>query len=802
MENTNDEKIRNGINTFLKVMLGRHDKDCFNGKFLEVRLIAKEGYPQQIFLPTGICDLDRRLADIVEQAAEGRKNVYVGLALRDNNRTGRDQDCSIITMLVVDYDELGGVKIKDIKDDLEREQARVNLLERLQNETDYPPSMIVDSGHGYHAYYALDAVVNVRATNEAIKRKLKWLSCRYPEAPGDPAMMRLSQPIRLPGSFNVKNPNEPRPCQVIECHPERVYAFDDLPEADVKGVLKLMPHRVPKTPNCDFPVWECAFLRWMMEHPAEQTYLLWMAAASTLAYLGEEGRKIFHALSEKYVGYSESETDGLFDEMLASQERGIGPVTYAKLAEFGFWESDSTDYPSPAVYIKRLWQNHMLPKMGIGYDEETGKVTFNPNTFTEDFLEENQIVLHDGSMFYQYQDGVFQPVSELGLTRRIRDAFQSVKKGLYRSWMGTAGVEMLKIAAPEVKQMDTHKQLLNLANGMLDTNNFKLLPHSPDYFSTVQIPLSYEPTAQCARFEQFVDEIMDGDRTRIQVLQELVGYLLTAETIIHKAFFLHGEGSNGKSLLLEIVAMLVGPENVSNLTLQDLENPFRRSSLIGKTVNIATENEINGRGFNSQYFKAIVSGDRIQVERKYENSTSLAPICKLVFAVNNLPYSADKTHGLYRRILILPFERRFEGKLADKHLKETLKNELSGIMNWALIGLQRLRQQDYEFTSSAAINNAVECYRKEQNPLLDYMVEMIEVTKKEERVLKTKMLEKYRIWCQCNGLGDTVKMSPQKFWNTFRSNCKELGLPYEMKVSNGVRYLSGLRFKHTDFQSF
>ena len=192
--------------------------------------------------------------------------------------------------------------------------------------------------------------------------------------------------------------------------------------------------------------------------------------------------------------------------------------------------------------------------------------------------------------------------------------------------------------------------------------------------------------------------------------------------------------------------------------------------MIGKTANIATENEISSKGFNSQYFKSIVSGDRIQVERKYENALSYAPICKLVFAVNNLPYSPDKTHGLFRRMLIIPFDRRFDGKQADKHLKDKLVVELPGIFNWALVGLKRLRDHDYEFTESAVINNAINHYIQDQNPMLDYMAEMIDQAGENDRVAKTAVIQGYYFWCRRNGLGDVMKTSPQKFWAIFKGN--------------------------------
>ena len=791
--------FRKDIRAFLAVMLPKPNVELdLRNHYLEVRLIGKEGEPQRFFLDVTGIGLEARLAEIVEQAAERRKNVYVGLALRDNNKSGKAQDCSMLTLLVVDYDEIDGVKIKDIEDHSEREAARQKILERLRSETEYAPTMIVDSGHGYHAYYALDKVVDVRAVAEAIKRKSKWLAARYTECPGDPAMLKISQPIRLPGSFNVKNPNEPRPCKIVEYHPERVYAFSDIPEAEAKPVPKQRALQVAKSSKVgqsQYPIWDCAFLQWMRQYPAKQTYPLWLAAASTLAYFAEEGRQPFHELSHNYSGYSEAEADAMFDKMLASRQQGIGPITYAKIAECGFHQKDNTDAASPAIYIEQLWQTKTLAEMGYKSGENGEKYSFNPNLLADYSLKKNKLCIYAGNGFYQYEDGLWRKIREDQIKRWIREQFQDVKKDLYRCSFGDKAVEMLKLAADQVEKMDEQKHLLNLKNGMFDIDAFELLPHSSQHYSTVQIPLEYNPNAKCDRFENFVDEIMDGDQERVKVVQEMVGYLLTAETIIHKAFFLLGAGANGKSLLLDIVTTLVGQDNVSNLTLQDLERPFSRANLIGKTVNIATENEVSGKGFNSQYFKAIVSGDRIQVEKKYEPSTSYSPICKLVFAVNNLPYSPDKSHGLHRRMFILPFNRCFEGENADKHLQKKLLGELAGILNWALIGLKRLREQEYEFTVSSVVNEAVDSYKVEQNPMLEFMKGWLVKSGPEERISRREIMAKYQNWCQENAHSDAVKMSAQRFWTTFKASCKEVGLPCEPQISNGERYFKKLAFK-------
>lgn len=764
-------------------------------QYVEVRLVSPLKKPKRYFLPIE-SDMEARLQEIIDEAKQNVCNIYIGIALRDTDKSGKDQDCSWLTFLVVDYDEVDGVKIKDIEEMAEREAARKKVLTRIQDETELPPTMIVDSGNGFHVYLALDRPVNIRKNADAIKRKVKWLAGRYSDIPGDLALLRISQPIRLPGSLNFKNPASPLPCHVLAYYPERIYTFADIPEAKLTLLSKRKAMRQvtqSKKEAAEYQFESCAFIRWMIEHPEEQTYDLWFAAANILAYFGEKGRKAFHRLSCGYHGYSEEETEELFNKSLQAYQQGIGPITYDKLAQKGFDERDDTEAASPAIYIKEQYQEQKLSDMGLSYDKK-GKLHFNPNVFADYIMKTDEMAIQEGTMFYQYEGGVWVPLPEYKIRRKIRVFIQEAKENVYRNYMAKDAIEMLRDAVPEMPETNKHKNLVNLLNGMLDMNTLKLCSHDSAYYSTVQIPIAYDDNAKCERFEKFVDEVMESDMERMQVLQELVGYILSSSMVIQKGFFLFGEGSNGKSLLLDLVTMLVGRENVSNLSLQDLENPFQRASLIGKAVNIATENEINPKGFNSQYFKAVISGDGIQVDRKHKDPVNISPTCKFIFAVNNLPYSPDRSHGLYRRIFILPFNRRFDGKEADKYLKQKLIAELPGILNWALAGLKRLTEQNFEFTQSAVIAEASNRYKQEQNPMLNFMEEILEKTGPGDRISRTSVIDAYQIWCRRNGLGE-MKMSHQKFWSTFKANCKELDLPYELKISNGVRYQGQLSIK-------
>jgi len=434
-----------------------------------------------------------------------------------------------------------------------------------------------------------------------------------------------------------------------------------------------------------------------------------------------------------------------------------------------------------------------LKVIGFSADNK-GNFEFNANIFADFFLENVKLIIFQDNFFYHYKAGIWQPITDRQVMRIIRKVINRAKPNLYQRQMGQNAIEILKLAAPERNEIDTDGRLINLKNGMLCLETYEMIDHSPDYYSTVQVPIIYDAAAKCPKFENFLWEIFEGDAGRIAVMQELMGYLLTTETKIHKAFFFYGDGANGKSVLLEIITMLVGRPNVSNISLKDLEKPFNRAALMGKTVNIATENEVTGRGFDSQYLKAIVSGDGINVEKKFQDPISYSPICKLIFATNNLPVSPDCSYGFYRRIMIIPFNKQFTAETADIDLKNKLEGELAGILNWSLMGLRRLRQQKYNFSESVFIDQAFSKYKTEQNPMPEYIAERL-IHSPGSRTKKCEIVDEYYAWCKENGIANESKMSSQRFWSIFRAGYKESGFVYSEQTSSGIRYLKNVLLK-------
>ncbi|MGU3471887.1 phage/plasmid primase, P4 family [Paenibacillus sp. D51F] len=436
-----------------------------------------------------------------------------------------------------------------------------------------------------------------------------------------------------------------------------------------------------------------------------------------------------------------------------------------------------------------------LEKRGFYYDEH-GRLRLNANIFVAYVLYRIRLIFCKGIYYiYHRRLGKYQEICNDDLLRITRDIIHEAQDNLYHSSFSNEYIRVLRLETPQVERMNPFKHLINVKNGMLNILTGELLPHSPEYYSTVQLDLEYAPEAEPTRFLQYISEITLGDEELANLLQEIVGYILSPETRIQKAFFLVGGGSNGKGILTRLITLLVGEQNVSNLTLSDFGDRFRLANLVGKAVNIAAENEVGHRGLNSERFKQLVAGDDVVVERKYQEPCSFTPTCKFLFAVNSLPRTTDHSHGLYRRLLLIPFDRQFRDEEQDKTLIDQLKGELPGILNWALKGLNRLMENDFNFTTSEMAERLLSRYKQEQNPLLAFVRASIDSGSDQEGLFRSEIRKALQVWCTNNGTEELMKLPGQKLWPMFKSVLENLDLPNEEKQYNGNYRFKGLKWK-------
>ncbi|MCE4049909.1 DNA primase family protein [Bacillus sp. Au-Bac7] len=442
--------------------------------------------------------------------------------------------------------------------------------------------------------------------------------------------------------------------------------------------------------------------------------------------------------------------------------------------------------------VKFLIKISKATDSGFIYDEKKGSYSFNPNLFVRHFVKRiTACATKDGRIYLYNPKGYYQEMSEVMLGKIIR---QVMNQGCKDSWTSKKESESVKALQRELTitdEMNSSKEFINLQNGMLNLVDFHIYPHDPKYLSTVQLPICYNPKADFPQFQKFIQDITLNDKEMEMVLQEVMGYVLTAETKAEKAFYLFGRGANGKSVLASIMTDLVGKENVSNIPLANFNQDFGLESIINKTVNISMENEMVGNSLKTDNFKAIVSGDRININIKYRSHINYEPFCKLIFLVNTLPDTSDTTEGYFRKILIVPFKRTFRKEEQDVHLKDKLLLELPGILNWALEGLERLRGNNYRFSKCKAIEESEYLYLLEQNPVQSFVDERVGVGRGATR--KPDIFPEYLKWLDAQGIDDKGTRSRNIFWKYFNLVLENLGTPIRTVKRNGTDYLDGIQ---------
>ncbi|MBZ0205924.1 MAG: DUF5906 domain-containing protein [Flavobacteriales bacterium] len=268
--------------------------------------------------------------------------------------------------------------------------------------------------------------------------------------------------------------------------------------------------------------------------------------------------------------------------------------------------------------------------------------------------------------------------------------------------------------------------LVNLGNGTFEIGprGQRLRPPSPADFLTYQLPFDFDKEATAPRFQAYLD-MVQPDKDRQMILAESVAYLFinTATLKLEKVPLLYGTGANGKSVFFDVVnALLGGGANVSSFTLQQLtdESGYFRAKIANKLVNYASE--VNGK-MDAAIFKALASGEPVSARLPYGEPFTVTRYAKLMFNCNELPREVEQTDAFFRRFLLIPFEVTIPDAEQDGELSgKIIGNELSGVFNWVLDGLQRLLKQK-RFTQSAAVDAALQQYRTRSDSVRSYMEE-------------------------------------------------------------------------------
>jgi putative DNA primase/helicase len=240
--------------------------------------------------------------------------------------------------------------------------------------------------------------------------------------------------------------------------------------------------------------------------------------------------------------------------------------------------------------------------------------------------------------------------------------------------------------------------LAPMKNGLLRVDERELLPPTPGFFCPYALPYDYDPDApKPERFFLFLNELWPNDQESKDLLQEFIGYLLVPDTSQQKILLIIGPPRSGKGTISRMVRDLVGHQNFAGPTLASLATDFGLQPMIDKPVAIISDARLSSRSDNAVVVERLLSisgEDPLTIDRKYKMAWTGPLPTRLVILTNEVPRLDDPSGALANRFLILQMTESFLG-VEDTTLSAQLKEELPGILLWALDGLDRLRERGH-----------------------------------------------------------------------------------------------------------
>ena len=291
--------------------------------------------------------------------------------------------------------------------------------------------------------------------------------------------------------------------------------------------------------------------------------------------------------------------------------------------------------------------------------------------------------------FYSYENGVYKPFSDGKITAFMSDNYPAAKIILKREV-----VDYIKGKTYREQPQDNGK--INVRNGTLsidDSGAVELLPHSAENISFKQFNAIYNPDAKCELLEESLFKWFSGDSEEIELFKQMIGYLMMNHVDYEKIFFFIGLPSTGKTCLLKLIIHFCGKENVSSISLSDMNENFGLEPIINKTVNIFGDIP-KTKMLKTDKFKMLADGSPMNIKRKYKGVLTYSFTGKLIFGMNQFPDMSNDFAGVERRLVIFRFNHIFKKGDADfnPHINTDLATDecMSALLNMAIEGYKSL----------------------------------------------------------------------------------------------------------------
>lgn len=406
--------------------------------------------------------------------------------------------------------------------------------------------------------------------------------------------------------------------------------------------------------------------------------------------------------------------------------------------------------------------------------------------------------------FYIY-DGTKWTIDDRGSIRKLIDEMiesmknekiihseeipeEDAKEFFQKFYKKTRGTQSKKNITDELKHrrpvtpdsFDKDDMLLNVSNGYIDLTSRELYKHDIDKMFSQKANTDYSEKMQPSVWLDFLNDIFAGDKEVIRYIQKALGYSLTGSTREQVMFILHGKGRNGKSIFVETIAEILGDYSnnmqAKSLMVKKNDNVNTDIARLSKSRFVTSSEPNEGFRFDEGLIKQITGGDKVTARFLYAEEFEYTPKFKIWVSTNHKPIIRGTDDGIWRRLILIPFEVQIPEEKVDKDLKYKLLREAPAILNWMTEGAYMWMQEGLNMPEK--LKDAGKSYRTEMDVIEQFIEEKCRRIEGGKSIAN-ELYETYKKWADDN---NEYKMDKNKFGKKMKEKFDS------KRMNTGVNY--------------
>lgn len=651
-------------------------------------------------------------------------NIYFGINPRRAEGGSTNGDVLLARCLFVDFD---GIALAEVR--------------RRIDEAGLPnPTLIINSGHGYHAYWRLDEPLHDlgewRLRQEGLIDVVN----------SDRSIKDAARIMRAPAFTNTKA--KPVACEIVECDPARQYPIDEFPRA-APTPAHTPATRVNGQVNKAERENALRYLKQLKPGRADE-YASWLSIGMALHSVDDSDSMLMEW--DRWSRTSSRWQDGICAEKWGTFTAN-GSLRIATLHAWANEDSKASTAP-PKRSSEPGSDGGSANTSASDAKPTTQQLAALPLTDTGN--AERLVARHGNDLRYSralgwlYWDGRRWKLDDTGEVERrakriVRGIYEEAaslndadKRQALAAWakssesavrrrnlLDLAKSEAVVVVTPD--QLDQDDFLLNVTNGTVNLRTGELQPHDRADLITKLAGTAYNPDATCPTFDRFLDETVCGRKDLSRYLQQTFGMYLTGDISEQILLIEIGTGSNGKNTFTDQMTDIWGDyaaEAAPDLLVAQKHraHPTEIADLFGKRLVIASETERNEH-LRVQFVKRLTGDAKLKGRYMHGNFFEFRRTCKVILITNNKPVISERTHAIWRRLRLVPFDNIVADENQDKTLPERLRREASGVLTWLVQGC--LSWQRNGLTTPQEVLVATDAYRTESDWLKRFAEECL-----------------------------------------------------------------------------